>query len=69
MATLVARGEPSRGVFAAVAQEVGRLLPADLTLIGRYEDDVQTGAGGWSATGEPVPIRGRVSLGGRNVSD
>ena len=57
MATLVARGEPPRGVFEAVAQEVGRLLPADLTLIGRYEDGLVTGVAGWSATGEPVPIR------------
>jgi signal transduction histidine kinase len=69
VATLVARGEPPRGVFAAVAQEVGRLLPADLTLIGRYEDGMVTGVAGWSAAGEPVPTRGRVSLGGRNVTE
>jgi signal transduction histidine kinase len=69
VATLVARAEPPRGVFAAVAQEAGRLLPADLTLIGRYEAGVVTGVGGWSATGKPVPTRGRVSLGGRNVTE
>jgi signal transduction histidine kinase len=69
VATLVARGEPPRGVFAAVAQEVGRLLPADLTLIGRYEDGVVTGLGGWSGTGEPVPTSARVSIGGRNVTE
>ncbi len=68
VATLVARGEPPRGVFAAVAQEVGRLLPADLTLIGRYEDDVVTGIAGWNATGEPVQTKARVRLGGRNVT-
>jgi signal transduction histidine kinase len=68
VATLVARGEPPRGVFDAVAQEVGRLLPADLTLIGRYEDGRVTRVAWWGATGEPVPTHGRVSLGGRNVS-
>jgi signal transduction histidine kinase len=68
VATLVARGEPPRGVFAAVAQEVGRLLPADITLISRYGDGTVTGIAGWSATGEPVPTRGRMSLGGRNVT-
>ena len=69
VATLVARGEPPRGVFAAVAQEVGLLLPAELTLIGRYEDDLISGVGGWSATGEPVPVSRRVSRGGRNVTE
>jgi signal transduction histidine kinase len=69
VATLVARGEPPRRVFAAVAQEVGRLLPADLTLIGRYEEGMVTGVAGWSVNGEPVPTRDRVSLGGRNVTE
>ena len=69
VATLVARGEPPRGVFAAVAQEAGQLLPADLTLIGRYEEGAVTGVAGWSASGEPVPTRDRVSLGGRNVTE
>jgi signal transduction histidine kinase len=68
VATLVARGEPPRVVFAAVAQEAGRLLPADLTLIGRYEGSTVTGIAGWNSTGEPVPTRGGVSLGGRNVT-
>jgi signal transduction histidine kinase len=69
VATLVARGEPPRGVFAAVAQEVGRVLPAELTLIGRYEEGMVTGVAGWSATGEPVPTRSRMSGGGRNVTE
>ena len=69
VATLVARGEPPRGVFAAVAQEVGQLIPAELTLIGRYEDGMLASVGGWSATGKPVPTRARVRLGGRNVTE
>ena len=68
VATLVARGEPPSEVFGAVAQEVGRLLPADLTLIGRYEDGMVTGISGWNATGEPVVVRSRTNLGGRNVT-
>ena len=68
VATLVARGEPPRGVFAAVAEQVGRLLPADLTLLGRYEDEAVSCVGGWSATGEPVPTSTWVSLGGWNVT-
>jgi signal transduction histidine kinase len=69
VATLVARGEPPRTVFTAVAEEVGRLLPADLTLIGRFEGDTVSGVAGWSSTGEPVPIAERVKMGGRNVTE
>ena len=68
VATLVARGEPPRGVFAAVAEQVGRLIPADLTLLGRYEGEAVSCVGGWSATGEPVPTSTWVSLGGWNVT-
>jgi signal transduction histidine kinase len=68
VATLVARGEPPREVFMAVAREVGRLLPADLTFIGHFEDDLVTGVAGWNASGEPERTPPRVSLGGRNVT-
>ena len=39
VATLVAQGVPPEEVFAAVANEVGRLLSVDLTYVGRYESD------------------------------
>jgi signal transduction histidine kinase len=39
LATLVARGAPSSAVFAAVTEEAGRLLPADVTILRRYEPD------------------------------
>jgi K+-sensing histidine kinase KdpD len=39
IATLVARGLPSAEVFAAVAQEVGRVLGADATPVARLEAD------------------------------
>src|SRR6202022_4421932 len=38
-ATLVARGVAPQEVFAAVVEEVGRLLPVEYTLLGRYEPD------------------------------
>src|SRR5262249_1121403 len=39
VATLVARGVQPEEVFAAVAEEVGRLFEADLTVMGRYEHE------------------------------
>jgi signal transduction histidine kinase len=57
VATLVARATP-RAVFGAVAEEVGRLLDADRTFIGRYgADNAVTVVAAWSATGEQMPIR------------
>jgi signal transduction histidine kinase len=68
VATLVARPARPEEVFAAVSEEVGRLLDADLTALGRYESDgLVTGVGIWSANGdarEPV----RATVGGRNVT-
>lgn len=37
VAILVARGSPAEQVFAAVTEEVGRLLPVDMTNMCRYE--------------------------------
>jgi GAF domain-containing protein len=39
VATLVARAEPPPAVFAAVAEEVGRVLSADLTALTRFDAD------------------------------
>jgi GAF domain-containing protein len=69
VATIVARGEPPSTVFAAVAEEAGRLLPADLTLIGRYgPGDAVTDMALWSRTGASGPVGRRVSRRGRNVA-
>jgi signal transduction histidine kinase len=70
VATLVARGEPPAAVFTAVAEEIGRLLPADFTIVGRYEpDDVEwTGVGGWSRLGEAAGIGHTFPLGGEDVA-
>jgi hypothetical protein len=69
VAMLVARGEPQEAVFAAVAEEVGQVVPAaDLTVIGRYDPGgVVKIAGVWSRTGAPRLIGLRAPLGGRNV--
>ena len=57
VATLVAEAATPAAVFAAVAEEAGRLLPADVTILGRYEaDETVTVVAAWSATGDsPVP--------------
>jgi GAF domain-containing protein len=53
VATLVARGVPPEQVFAAVAQEVGRLLGTDLAGMARYDsDDTVTVLATWAAEGE-----------------
>jgi signal transduction histidine kinase len=52
MAALVARGAPPSAVFAAVAAEAGRLLAADVTILGRYGPAGEvTTIGAWSRTG------------------
>jgi signal transduction histidine kinase len=70
LATLVAGGAPSEDVFAAVTQEVGRLLPVDYAALSRYESDqTLTYVAAWSGTGEPFPAVGtRVAIEGNNVS-
>ena len=72
VATLVARGTPPEEVFAAVAEEVGRLLAADFATLGQYDGarDAVAIAGMWTSTGAPAPtpVGGRLPLGGRNVA-
>jgi signal transduction histidine kinase len=69
VATLVARGVPPEEVFAAVVEEVGRLLSADYAAMGRYEPDAAVSfVAGAGRTGRPIPVGGRWSLGGKNVA-
>lgn len=69
VATLVAKGASPSGVFAAVAEEVGRLLGSPSTRLLRYEAD---GTGSvvatWSETGIGIPAGTRLSLEGENVA-
>ena len=70
VATLVARGVPPEEVFAAVTEEVGRVLLVDAAAMGRYEpDDTMTAVAIWSATGDTLaPIGSQHRLGGQNTS-
>jgi PAS domain S-box-containing protein len=67
VATLVAQGASPQDLFGAVAEEVGRLLPAANVSIGRYEaDDSVTAMASWSSVG-PV-FGGRWPIKGTNVA-
>jgi GAF domain-containing protein len=58
-------------VFAAVSEEIGRVLSADFTGMSRYDaGGTATVVGMWTGTDTPWPIaiRDRLSLGGRNVT-
>ena len=71
VATLVAQATPPQEVFAAVAEEVGRLLAADFAILVRYDpQDTLEVVGTWTRTGAPAPtpVGGRLPLGGRNVT-
>jgi signal transduction histidine kinase/putative methionine-R-sulfoxide reductase with GAF domain len=69
VATLVARGVPPEEVFAAVTEEVVRLLPFDFAHMGRYEPDaVVTVLAASGSTAEHFPVGRRWSLGGKNLA-
>jgi len=68
VATLVAHDAPPAKVFEAVAAEVGELLDANVTVVGRYDGDgAATAIGSWSSEPEAMPVGTRASIGGRNV--
>jgi signal transduction histidine kinase len=67
VATLVAAAAAPEEVFAAVAEEVGRLLQVDYTILSRFElDRVATVVGAWTRAGGagPTPLHTRIPLGG-----
>jgi GAF domain-containing protein len=69
VATLVARRVSPQEVFAAVTEEVGRLLSAEVAAMGRYEPDgVITVVAIWGRTGQHIPIGRRWDLAGKNIS-
>jgi signal transduction histidine kinase len=71
VATLVARATPPEEVFAAVAEEAGRLLAVDFAILVRYDpQDRLEVVGTWTRTGAPAPtpVGGQLPLGGRNVT-
>ncbi|MDT5358858.1 MAG: hypothetical protein QOC69_620, partial [Mycobacterium sp.] len=63
VATLVARGGPSDEVFAAVAQEVGLVLGAEITRLLRFEaDGTATITATWLRAGERLPTGSRIPI-------
>jgi signal transduction histidine kinase len=72
VATLVARGLPPGEIFAAVAEEVGKLLATDGARILRYgADATATVLAGWSASVDVPPeldVGARLTLDGTSVS-
>jgi signal transduction histidine kinase len=72
VATLVARGVPPPEIFAAVAEEIGRLISIDGTRILRYEPNgTATVIAGWSESVEVPPeleVGARLALEGESVS-
>ncbi|HEY1972340.1 MAG TPA: GAF domain-containing sensor histidine kinase [Pseudonocardia sp.] len=67
VATLVAAAAAPEEVFAAVAEEVGRLLQVDYAILSRFEPDgVATVVGAWTRAGGtgPTPLHTRIPLGG-----
>jgi signal transduction histidine kinase len=70
VATLVARGAPPPELFAAVAAEVGRILPVvDVAYLGRYDaDGTVEFVGAWAREGKPGLVGERVGIGGGNAA-
>jgi PAS domain S-box-containing protein len=68
VATLVAREAPPAEVFAAVAEELGRLLDVAATRLVRYEqDETVTIVSSWGRLADEAPVGARMPLGGHNV--
>jgi signal transduction histidine kinase len=69
VATLVAQGTPPEDVFAAVVEEVGRLLPVEYAQLGRYEPDgTIASVAAWGREGPVFPVGTRLTLGGKNLA-
>jgi PAS domain S-box-containing protein len=69
VATLVAREPPPAEVFAAVAEELGRILGVDAVRMMRYETDGTVSVvAGWGEPPTAMPAGTRLPLGGHNVA-
>ena len=68
VATLVARSAPAAEVLAAVTEEAGRLVHADLATMKRYgPGDTASVVAAWDNLGAALPVGVRATLGGRNL--
>ena len=69
VAVLVAQSAAPEEVFAAVAEEAGRLVGADHAMTARYgPDGARTVVAGWSPSGDGMHAGSRTPFGGENVS-
>ena len=69
VAVLVAQSAAPEEVFAAVAEEAGRLVGADHAMTARYgPDGARTVVAGWSPSGDGMHVGSRTPFGGENVS-
>jgi signal transduction histidine kinase len=70
VATLVAQGSPPEEIFAAVAEEFGRLLRVDDMRMVRYEEHGKRAVivGSWGAFDEAMGVGERMAIGGENVA-
>jgi PAS domain S-box-containing protein len=68
VATVVARAAPPPEVFAAVAEEAGRLLEVDVVNIVRHEDDdTAIAVASWSGIGGTIPLGTRLPIDGPSI--
>jgi signal transduction histidine kinase len=68
VATLVAHGAAPEDVFAAVTEEVGRLLPVDFADMSRFEPDgAVTFVAAWGTTAAVFPVGSRWIPEGNNL--
>jgi signal transduction histidine kinase len=68
VATMVARGVAPEAVFAAITEEVGRLLPVDFADMSRCEPDGSvTFVAAWGSTAAVFPVGSRWMPEGKNL--
>ena len=68
VATLVASESPPADVFAAVTEEVGRLLAVEVTTMHRYDEGAATILASWGEGGGVLRVGERIPVDGQNVT-
>jgi signal transduction histidine kinase len=69
VATLVARGAAPEQVFAAVTEELARLVRVDAAAMARYEPDgTLIYVASWGSAADFIPVGSRWTLDGKNVA-
>ena len=68
VAVLVAKQAEQSEVFAAIAEEIGRLLRVDSIEMVRYDDAAAVVMAGWGRMADARPVGMRLPTGGRDVT-